>query len=96
MRVVFELVIGNVAEFVSTFGSVEGVFREILPITNKIKNPFGVSIHTAGLIVDTLPRNIAAPDGSVVPTNSCPIFVRIMNDEIIFSSRVPLILSVNF
>ena len=35
------------------------------------------------------------PDESI-PTNSCPIFVRIMNDEIIFSSRVPLILSVNF
>jgi hypothetical protein len=27
------------------------------------------------------------PDESI-PTNSCPIFVRIMNDEIIFSSRV--------
>ncbi|MGB7953299.1 MAG: hypothetical protein WCF23_04905 [Candidatus Nitrosopolaris sp.] len=29
---------------------------------NKIKNPFVVSIHTAVLIVDTLPRNIAAPN----------------------------------
>jgi hypothetical protein len=28
-----------------------------------------------------------------IPTNSRPIFVRIINDEIIFSSRVPLILS---
>jgi len=35
------------------------------------------------------------PDESI-PTNSLSIFVRIMNDEIIFSSIVPLILSVNF
>jgi len=32
-------VIGNVAEFVSTFGSVEGAFREILPVTTAAAIP---------------------------------------------------------
>ena len=33
IRVVFELVSGNVTEFVSTFGSAEGASWEIWPVT---------------------------------------------------------------
>ncbi|MGB7953300.1 MAG: hypothetical protein WCF23_04910 [Candidatus Nitrosopolaris sp.] len=36
--------IGNVAEFVSTFGFVEGAFREILPVTTAAAIPVG-AVH---------------------------------------------------
>ena len=42
-------------------------------------------------MIQRFETSLLNPDESI-PMNSCPIFVRIMNDEIIFSSRVPLAL----